>query len=173
MIAISSCLTFFTVTPLGHSSSITKSGHIVKPFLTNLQHFKKLLKSRFYAISGSIATILPVSNCSTMYKGAMYLPCHSPSGPFLAAPAYTPDGLRFRWMVQPQRRRMRLRRVVAASNCSALISTFFLATLHLQHYQQHSIRGFRRGYVHGVASTHKKCSSIGGTNGATKRATVW
>src|SRR6266567_4136829 len=138
MIDISSCLTFFTVTPLGHSSSITKSGHIVKPFLTNLQHFKKLLKSRFYAISGSIATILPVSNCSTMYKGAMYLPCHWPCSSFLAAPAYTPDGLRFRWMVQPQRRRMRLSRVVAASNCSALISTFFRGMLHLQHYQQHT-----------------------------------
>src|SRR6266704_524781 len=126
-----------------------------------------------YAIGGSIAIIFPVSNCSIAYSGAMYLPCHWPASSFLAAPAYTPDGLRFRWMVQPQRRRMRLSRVVAASNCSALISTFFLATLHLQHYQQHSIRGFRRGYVHGVASTHKKCSSIGGTNGATKRATVW
>src|SRR6266568_7074728 len=146
MIAISSCLTFFTVTPLGHSSSITKSGHIVKPFLTNLQHFKKLLKSRFYAISGSIATILPVSNCSTMYKGAMYLPCHSPSGPFLAAPAYTPLGLRLRWIVQPQRRKTRLKRVLAASICSALISTFFRGTLHLtNHYHQHSVRDFRRG----------------------------
>src|SRR6266702_3055824 len=127
MIAISSCLTFFTVTPLGHSSSITKSGHIVKPFLTNLQHFKKLLKSRFYAISGSIATILPVSNCSTMYKGAMYLPCHWPCSS-----------------------------VVAASNCSALISTFFRGTLHLQHYQQHNNRDrVLRGYGHGIASTHK------------------
>src|SRR6266704_914275 len=154
MIAISSCLTFFTVTPLGHSSSITKSGHIVKPFLTNLQHFKKLLKSRFYAISGSIATILPVSNCSTMYKGAMYLPCHWPCSSFLAAPAYTPLGLRLRWMVQPQRRRMRLSRALVASICSALISTFFRGMLHLAiHYQQHNnrdrvLRGFHRGFLH-------------------------